>query len=102
MPNSYYLIHFLNKSKSLNLIGQKNLFVLIALRRKSQSLTGALVNAVRRDNSPETSPNPSDPSPSTSAPPSPKTTTQLKSKVKRPWVYHLEENKTKWKERTHK
>ncbi|GBM01360.1 Calcium/calmodulin-dependent 3',5'-cyclic nucleotide phosphodiesterase 1 [Araneus ventricosus] len=73
-----------------------------ALRRKSQSLTGALVNAVRRDNSPETSPNPSDPSPSTSAPPSPKTTTQLKSKVKRPWVYHLEENKTKWKERTHK
>ncbi|GFU24297.1 hypothetical protein NPIL_441382 [Nephila pilipes] len=73
-----------------------------ALRRKSQSLTGALANEIRRDNSPEVSSNPSEPGPSTSAPPSPKTTTQTKKKVKRPWVHHLEENKTKWKERTHR
>ncbi|GFQ70179.1 hypothetical protein TNCT_90421 [Trichonephila clavata] len=75
-----------------------------ALRRKSQSLTGTLPNAVRSDNSTESLPNATEPGPSTSAPPSPKTPTQSqsKSKVKRPWVPHLEENKTKWKERTHR
>ncbi|XP_055927756.1 dual specificity calcium/calmodulin-dependent 3',5'-cyclic nucleotide phosphodiesterase 1A-like isoform X3 [Argiope bruennichi] len=86
-------------------------------RKKSQTLAGALISAVKRDSSPEaaaaaaatSSPNPPDTancspnlSPSTSAPTSPKITAQSKSKVKRPWIFHLEENKTKWKERTHR
>ncbi|KAG8186448.1 hypothetical protein JTE90_012368 [Oedothorax gibbosus] len=73
-----------------------------ALRRKSQSLTGALANAIRRDNSPEISSSTSDTAASSSAPPSPKATPQSRNKVKRPWQHHLEDNKSKWKERTHR
>nr|XP_042896919.1 calcium/calmodulin-dependent 3',5'-cyclic nucleotide phosphodiesterase 1-like [Parasteatoda tepidariorum] len=75
-----------------------------ALRRKSQSLTGALANAIKRDNSTESQSPPSEPGPSTSndnVSTSPKAPFVC-SKVKRPWVSLLEENKKKWKERTHK
>lgn len=60
-----------------------------------------MVSVIRRDSSETLSAGDTN-SGTSSAPPSPKSTPSFKSKVKRPWLHHLEENKAKWKERTHK
>ncbi|XP_035218058.1 calcium/calmodulin-dependent 3',5'-cyclic nucleotide phosphodiesterase 1-like, partial [Stegodyphus dumicola] len=73
-----------------------------ALDRKSQSLAGVLNSGADSDSS-ETVASSSDAGTSaSSAPPSPKANPPFKSKIKRPWIQHLEENKKQWKERIHK